>query len=124
MIDFTKYEKAIESQIKEWIDKATEYLLDKVKENSPEDTGDYIAWHKIEKAQSNWNTIKWSVYNDMKYAEEVEYWFRSTPVNWHKNRKQWWPVIYRWVWARTYSRTSDNEEQNIKNIINKSIKWI
>lgn len=108
----------IEKAIKNWINKATDYLLEKVKEKSPEDTKEYIKWHKIEKATNYWNRIKWSVYNDMEYAQEVEYWFRKSPVNWSKQNGDF---LIRWVWARVYTRTGDQEEKTIKDLINKEI---
>lgn len=121
-IDFNKINWSIEKAITDWINQATEYLLVKVKEKSPEDTKEYIKWHKIEKANNYWNRIKGAVYNDMEYAQEVEFWFRSTPVNWYKNRKWWWPKIYTWIGARPYTQVADIYEKDIINIIKKNIK--
>ena len=121
-IYFTKLTWNIEKAITDWINEATDYLIEKVREKSPTDTGAYIKWHKIEKATNYWNRIKGSVYNDMEYAQEVEYWFRRSAVNWHK-----WPPrnestrFYTWVGARPYTRTWDEEEKTIINIIKKNI---
>jgi hypothetical protein len=53
----------------------------------------------------------------------VEVWFRSTPVNWYKNRKKWWPVILpNSQGARVYTRSFTENEQEIKNILKSKIK--
>lgn len=121
-ITFKNIERDINNKVERAIDKSTSILLEDVKEKSPVDTWKYIWWHTQEKSKQTWDVIKGSVYNDMEYAKEVEYWFKSTAVNWHKNRRQWWPVIYRWVGARVYTRAYDENKDKITDLINKQVR--
>ena len=119
---FKNIEKDISKNLEIAIDKSTSILLDDVKEKSPTDTKKYIRWHKVEKSKKTGDIIKGSVYNDMEYAKEVEYWFRSSAVNWHK-----WPPrnsstrFYTWVGARVYARSYDENKDKIKDLITNSV---
>ena len=125
MIDFSKIEKNIDSKIKLWINKATSYLKDKVDEKTPEDTFELIKNNKRELAKKEWDRYVWEVLNDTEYALYVEYGIWWEQYNYYKNswRKGWWSPFYKWVWARMFTRTSDEEESEVYNIINKTI-WI
>jgi len=103
------------------VNKSLEYLEIKIDEKTPIDSWEYQRWNKKLEARKIWESIIGVLYNDSKNSEEVEYWFRKTPVNWHKHKKRWWPVIYTWVWARVYTRTFDLEQENVINIIKKQL---
>lgn len=122
---FKKYIQNIKRWLQWWIGNlAKGKIKQSIKEKSPVDTWEYIAWNKDSWVITKWDTVSIDLYNDSRYAKEVEFWFRSAPVNWHKNRRAWWPVIYRWVWARVYTRTIDENRTIIKNtIINAVIAW-
>jgi hypothetical protein len=111
----------IEAKAIVWVNKGLNYLLSDIIQKSPVDTWEYLKWNKIKKAEKIGTQIYWEVFNESENAENIEYWFRKSPVNWHKNRKKWWPIIYTWVGARVYSRSADNNQENIKNIIKKEI---
>lgn len=118
---FEKYMKDLEIRLLKWVNKGLDILDKSIEDKSPIDTWEYIAWNKRDNAQRELNKIVWKVYNDSENGYEVEYWFRSTPVNRHKNRRSWWPVIYRGVGARVYTRSIDENDQKIKDILRNSI---
>ena len=122
-IDLWKYSDKIEKQLVEGINDSTIILLSDIIQKSPVDSWKYLKWNKRKTASKEWNKIIWKVYNDCEYAEDVEVWFRSTPVNWYKNRKKWWPVILpNSQGARVYTRSFTENEQEIKNILKSKIK--
>lgn len=123
-IDLWKYAKIYEQRLESGVNEWLKILEKSIEEKSPLDTGEYIDWNKKTEATKYWNKIVWRVYNDCDYAKNVEYWFRSTPVNWHKNRRLWWPIIHTGIGARTYSRTYDEKRDSVMNILkNKLKKW-
>lgn len=97
-------------------------LSPKIEKYSPVDEWTYIEWNVESLAAEVGGKIKASVSNISDEAYGVEFWFRSTPVNWHKNRKLWWPVIFNWIGARVYTRTYDETEEAIRNKIKNNIK--
>jgi len=120
---FEKYMKWLEQKLKQSVNKALSVLDNSIEQKSPLDTGEYMKWNKRSNAKRDGSKIVWEVYNDSSYWYQVEYWFRSSPVNRHKNRRSWWTVIYRGVGARVYTRTKDEKEQEIKTILSNAIKW-
>lgn len=119
---FEKYIKTLKWKLTKWVNKALDVLDKSIEAKSPVDTGEYIAGNKRMNADKKSNKIVWEVYNNSDYGYQVEYWFVSKQLNWHKNKKLWWPVIYTWVWARTYTRTRDEKEKEVKDILINSIK--
>ena len=113
-IDLSKYAKQYEKKANETINEATIELLWEVIKKSPVDTWEFLKWNKRELAKKEWDKIVWSVYNDSKNANNVENWWRVTEVNWHKNRKAWWPVIHTWIWATPFLRTYLEKREKIK----------
>jgi len=122
MINFNDIQKEIDKSITDWINKATKYLKDKVDEKTPEDTKTLLWNNKQVKARKLWNNYIWSVENDTEYAVYVEYWVWWKDFNYNKPK---WNNFYSWVGARMFTRTQDEEENEVSNIINKEIeKWI
>ena len=122
-INLTKYNDKIKTQIKNWINQSLEVLKDFAEVISPEDTREFVRAHKIDKATESLWIITWTLYNDTEYAWILEYWVWWNKYNYHK-WKVWWPrqIIYSWVWNRTYTRTADTNESEIKKIIESKIK--
>lgn len=121
---FEKYMQELEKRLKKWVNNWIKILAKSIEDKSPIDTGEYIDWNKEREAQKEWDKIVGYVYNNSENAQEVEFWFRGTPVNRHKNRRQWWKPIFNGVGARVFSRTSDEYHSIIKNtLINKIKKW-
>lgn len=116
--------KKLEAGLTKWVNISLAVLEKEIEAKSPVDTGDYISWNKRQDAKREWMDIVGSVYNDSKNSFNVEYWWRKSPVNRHKNRKQWWPVIHTWVGARVYTRTRDEKESLVKKILQNNIKYI
>ena len=122
MINFNDIQKEIDKSITDWINKATKYLKDKVDEKTPEDKKTLLWNNKQVKARKLWNNYIWSVENDTEYAVYVEYWVWWKDFNYNKPK---WNNFYSWVGARMFTRTQDEEENEVSNIINKEIeKWI
>jgi hypothetical protein len=122
MINFNDIQKEIDKSITDWINKATKYLKDKVDEKTPESTKTLLWNNKQVKARKLWNNYIWSVENDTEYAVYVEYWVWWKDFNYNKPK---WSNFYSWVGARMFTRTQDEEENEVSNIINKEIeKWI
>lgn len=121
---FEKYLKDLENRLRWWVDKGLDILDKSIEEKSPVDTGEYIRGNRRENAKKEWSKVIGVVFNDSSYWYEVEYWFRQKPVNRHKNRKAGWPVIYRWVGARVYTRSADENQKQITDILTSIIgKW-
>ena len=114
-IDIKWVDKLLDGEIKKRLNEWIIELYSDVIKKSPVDTWEYLKWNKTEKATKQWTKFIAKVYNDSENSVEVEYGWRKSPVNWHKNRKSWWPIIYTWVWARVITRVFDNQE-NIKKI--------
>lgn len=120
---FEKWIKEQEARLKQWVEQALDILDKSVEEKSPVDTGEYIRGNRRENAKLEGTKVVGWVYNDSPNAQEVEFGFRRTPVNRHKNRRQGWPVIYRGVGARVMTRSADENDQQIRNILSDKIKW-
>lgn len=123
MIDFTKEEKEIARSIERGVNKALEYLKKKIDEKTPEDTFTLIGNNDIEKAIQTGTSIKGSVYNNTEYAQYVEYGVMSKTYNYYKNagRRGGRAPFYSGIGARMFTKSADEEEQEIYNIINKSL---
>ena len=122
MVNFNKYISKIENNLKKEIDQELITLYGDLIKKSPVDKWVYLKWHKISKWQKVWNSIIWKIENNSDEAENVENWWRKSPVNWHKNRKKWWPVIFSWVWAKVYARTYfENKDRVLKKFKNISL---
>lgn len=119
---FEKYLKNLENSLVVGINEALGVLEKDIENKSPVDTGDYISWNKRDSAKREWDKVVGSVFNDSKNATNVEFGWRKTEVNRHKNRKQWWPVIYRGVGARVYTRSLDENESKVRKILEDNIK--
>ena len=125
LINLWKYSDKIEKELVEGINDSTLILLSDVIQKSPVDTWWYLKGNKRKTATKEWNKIVGTVYNDSDIAEDVEVWFRSSPVNWYKNRKKWWPIILPdSQGARVYTRSyTENEQQIIKKLKSKKLLW-
>ena len=108
----------IEAKAIVWVNKALDYIKQSVDEKTPEDTKTLLKNNTILKAEKKGNSIYWEVFNNTEYAEIIEYWVRSKKYNYHKPKGT---ILYSGVWNRTFTRTADNESENIKNIIKKEI---
>jgi len=115
--------KTIPEQYKAFIsEKQVVTKADKVDEKTPESTKTLLWNNKQVKARKLWNNYIWSVENDTEYAVYVEYWVWWKDFNYNKPK---WSNFYSWVGARMFTRTQDEEENEVSNIINKEIeKWI
>jgi len=117
-LDLGKYTKKVSEWVLIWVNESLDFMNDYAKKISPEDTWKFHKNHKIEKWVLNWNFAEWRIYNDTDYAAILEYWVKSKSYNYHKWRR-WWPrkIIHTWVWNRTYSRTLDDNRQDVINSI-------
>jgi len=114
-LDFVKdilLETAIES-VNDLVDEWIQYA----QEHSPIYTWEYIAWHKWEYATVDYLTwtVKWRIYNDVEYADEVEEWFEDRwwkKVTWHIKSGN---VVD--IWAEVYTRTTEHLERVADSII-------
>lgn len=122
-IDLGKYAKQYEKELEKRINESTVTLLWDVIQKSPVDTWEYLKWNKRQLAQKEWDKIIWVVYNDSDNAENVEFGWRKSSVNWHKNRRKWWPVIFEWIGANVYLRSYLEKRDEIKNNLTKKILW-
>lgn len=123
IIDLWKYSDIYEKNAIQAINEWTADLLWWVIKNSPVDTWKFLKWNKRVLAKKVWEKVIWEVYNDSEDAYNVENWWRKTSVNWHKNRKKWWPVIFTWIWSNTYLRTFLEKRKELKNNLIKKILW-
>lgn len=116
MLDSIK--KALNKWIKEWVSKATDHLLEKIKEKTPEDTTNLINSYKVQKKNKSSE-----ISNSTEYAKIVEDWL-GREFNYHKN----WSVYYRGYWAGMIKRTETEEYTNheaqriLEKAIDESIK--
>lgn len=118
-LDLGKYIPKIEKQLKEGINDWLEVFERDIERFSPVDTGEYIDWNNKTNAIQIWSQIKGSVFNNSENANEVEYWFRSTGVNWSKQGGS--PIVEQWVGARVYTKSFDFNEKEVTRIINNKI---
>lgn len=127
MVDLKKYVKQIEENVKKEVNSELFDLFWDVLQKSPVDKWNYIKWHKVQKAEKQKDLIIWEIFNQSEEASNVEFGWRSTAVNWHKNRKKWWPIIFTWVGARVYTRVfEENKDRILKKFKNISLinkKW-
>ena len=123
MINFDKEIREIDIAIKKGVDNAVEYLKTKIDEKTPEDTFELIKNNKIEKASRNGNKITGKVYNETPYAEYVEYGVRQADYNYYKDsgRRKGLAPFYTGIGARMFTRSADEEEQTLNNIIAKEL---
>ena len=121
MINFDKEEKEILSSIKKGMQEAVDYLEVKVKEKTPEDTYELINNYKQDITQTKTKT-KGELYNNTEYAQYVEYGV-GRPYNYYKGsgRRKGKAPFYIGVGARMMTRTIDNEEEKVYNIIKNRI---
>lgn len=115
-VNLSKYKDIYDKKIINNINESLEVLEQSIDEKSPVDSWDYIKHNRKFKATKLWAKIIWSVYNDDPKAVNVEYWFRSSPVNWSKKD---WKTMYTRTGARVYTRTIDEKENEIKKILSK-----
>lgn len=103
-MNFKELWKQVDSWIQEWINKSLEDLKQYAMKESPIKTWEYNRNHKINKAEVDNSKVFGSMYNDTPYAEILEYGVLGRQYNYHRNLS----VYYRWVGARVYTRTQDN----------------
>lgn len=122
-LNLWKYVKTAENSLKKWIDEALEILNDFAVEISPEDTGDFVKNHKIISAKIENNKIVWTLENNTPYAIYLEYWVWWKEYNYYKWAR-WWSrtKIHVWVWNRTYTRTLDENQTRIIQLIQNKIR--
>lgn len=112
----------LEDEIIKRMDEANKYLLEKIKEETPEDTFKLQNSHTIEPTRKEWSKIIWTISNDTEYAVYVEYWL-GKKYNYYKNwwRRKWGSPFKTGDWARMFSKSYDSQENidKIQNIFNK-----
>ncbi len=102
------YTKAVTDNLVWTVVDTTNEVYFEILKNSPVDTGTFIGQNRNEWVKQEWDTITWKVSNEWEYSEKVEWGWRKTPVNWHRN--DW--TIYNSIWANTYELSVAKVKQN------------
>ena len=108
---FEKYLNFIEKKTNNTLQSLQKKLNESIDAKSPVDIWTYIKWNK-----SEINKNKLDVFNDSEESVKVEYGWRKKAVNWHKKD---WTIIYTGIWARVYTRTIDEKEEEISKQLKK-----
>ncbi len=117
-LDFGKYIEPAKKSLEEWINDALQILYDYAVEISPTDTKEFIQNHKIIKARTEWNKIIWTLENDTEYAIYLEYGVQWKEFNYYKWPRGWSRTrIHIWVGNRTYTRTIDDNQRRVFDLI-------
>lgn len=118
-----EFENKIISKIIIWINKATEYLAEIIRQNTPIDTWKLIDNWEIKKAIMNNTEIVSKIENDTSYGKFVEWGVRWRIYNYYKRR---WAVrtpYYSGVWAEMMERAVQQNEKQVYDIIKKET-WL
>lgn len=113
--------------IRNFVREASEFLLQKVKDQTPEDTWELQSNNLIIPLTDDWTTVRWGVENRTPYWPFVEYWVNSRSYNYYKNgwRRRWASPFYTWVWARMFTKAEFENGKEIMNIFEKNLnEWI
>ena len=114
---FDKFYNTIQKQIAHITIQESKVIDNDIWLGSPVDSGWYILWNR-KKTEIKDDKIVVDMYNNSENAWQVEYGFRSSPVNWSKSNGQF---ITRWVGARVYTRAYDENHIQVLNNIKKKI---
>lgn len=127
-LNLGKFIEKKEDLLIEGINEALEYIKKRIDEKTPEDTGDLVKHNKIIKAKEEDGVIVGSVQNKQGYAVYVEYGrskqegVPSSGITFRYNKPKG-TIFYKGVWARMFTRTSDEEKQFIINLIRTKVLW-
>lgn len=116
--EFNKSLQEIEKRFINWINNWLTFLKQKIEEKTPEDTRTLVWNYEKKDASVQWNIVSWKVLNRTPYAYWVEYgvWGRIYKYNKPKGN-----IFKIWVWARMMTRTKEENQEEIINIIKKSL---
>lgn len=116
----------LDNYIKQWIEEATTFLMDKVKAQTPEDTWELQSNNKKQPITSVWWIIKWWLINETPYAQYVEY-VNWPAKNYYKDggRRKWAKPFYTGQWARMFTKSQFENQSKVMDILMKYInQWI
>lgn len=116
--EFNKELDKIKINFISWINNWLEFLKEKIIEKTPEDTKKLVWSYQKKSASINWNIISWKIYNNTPYAYYVEYWVWGKIYKYNKPK---WNIFKIWVWARMMTKTKEDNQEEIVNIIKKSL---
>lgn len=117
----------LDRYIVDWMHEVTEFLLWKVREQTPEDTWELQSNNREQPISNNWIIVKWWLINETSYWPYVEYWVGSKSYNYYKWgwRRKWWKPFYIWVWARMFTKAQFENWNRIREIFIRHInQWI
>ncbi len=94
------------------IDKKTDIWLEKLRENTPEDTYELQKNNKRSEVWEVWWVLQSRIYNDTEYAVFVEE--SSTDKKYYKagGRRRWWSPFEQWKGVRMIEKTVSYLENN------------
>ncbi len=116
--EFNKSLQEIEKRFINWINNWLTFLKQKIEEKTPEDTRTLVWNYEKKDASVQWNIVSGKVLNRTPYAYWVEYgvWGRIYKYNKPKGN-----IFKIWVWARMMTRTKEENQEEIVNIIKQSL---
>ena len=117
----------LDSYIMNWMTEATDFLLQKVKDQTPEDTRELQNNNRKQPTTNNWMIVKWWLINETTYWPYVEYWVNWKAYNYYKWgwRRSWWKPFYKWIWARMFTKAQFENQNIVRDIFIKRInQWI
>lgn len=117
----------LDKYIIDWVKEATNLLLEKVRLQTPEDTGELQSNNKKQPTTNTWWIVKWWLINETPYWPYVEYWVGWKSYNYYKWwwRRRWWSPFYTGVWARMFTKSQFENQNRVREIIIKHInQWI
>ena len=117
----------LDNYIIKWIREASDMFLQKVRLQTPEDTGELQSNNELQPIINTWWIIKWWVINETPYWPYVEYWVNWKSYNYYKWgwRRLWWSPFYRGIWARMFTKSQfENQTKARGIIINYINQWI
>jgi len=117
----------LDSYIRQWLMEATDFLMWKVIEQTPEDTWELQSNNKKQPITESWWIIRWWLINETPYWPYVEYWVSWKSYNYYKGwgRKRWATPFYTGIWARMFTKAQFENQRQVREIIMKHInQWI
>lgn len=109
-----KAKQKTQKEVFDIVDDVTNWLFLDTIQFSPVRTWKFAQSNKNLWTIKEWDLIIWTVENEVEYAERVEDWFRSYPVNWHL--AYIWSTYYS-IGADVYHKSTENAKKRLLNAL-------
>lgn len=108
----------METLARQAVDQVSDEFIEKVRDNTPEDTGLLEKSNVRTEVIRVWDTFQVEVTNKTPYWKYVEYWVKGNPYRYNKPK---WNIFRVWVGARMYNIATFQLQGKLKT---KITQWI